>query len=83
MKTFEDILQKLKKHFPTGEVDLINTSSQHMGHNHSGMHLKATINYNGFKGKSTLECHRMVHSALKEEIGKEIHAITIYTSCNE
>ena len=83
MKTFDDILQKLKKHFSEGEVNLVNTSSQHIGHNHSGMHLKATINYQGFKGKSTLDRHRMVHSVLKEEIGKEIHAITIHTSCDE
>ncbi|SVC00432.1 uncharacterized protein METZ01_LOCUS253286 [marine metagenome] len=83
MKTFEEILQKLKDHFIDGQVDLENTSSQHMGHNHSGMHLKATICYDGFKGKSTLDCHRMVHNVLKDEIGREIHAITIHTSHNE
>jgi len=44
------------------------------------MHLKATIHFDGFKGKSTLDRHRMVHSVLKEEIGREIHAITIHTS---
>ena len=47
------------------------------------MHLKATIKYDGFRGKSTLDIHRMVHTLLKEEIGREIHAITIYTSCDE
>ena len=83
IKTFEEILQKLKKHFAGGQVSLENTSSQHMGHNNSGMHLKATINFDGFKGKSTLDRHRMVHSVLKEEIGKEIHAITILTNCDE
>ena len=83
MKTFEEILQKLKDHFVGGQVDLINTSSQHMGHNHSGMHLKASIRHDGFKGKSTIDCHRMVHNVLKKEIGREIHAITIHTSYNE
>ena len=83
MKTFEEILQKLKKHFAGGQVSLENTSSQHMGHNNSGMHLKTTIHFDGFKGKSTMDRHRMVHSVLKEEIGREIHAITIYTSCDE
>ena len=83
MKTFEEILQKLKKHFAGGQVSLENTSSQHMGHNNSGMHLKTTIHYDGFKGKSTMDRHRMVHSVLKEEIGREIHAITIHTSCDE
>ena len=44
------------------------------------MHLKTTIKYAGFEGKSTVEQHRMIHAALKEEIGNEIHAITIHTS---
>ena len=83
IKTFEEILQKLKKHFAGGQVSLENTSSQHMGHNNSGMHLKTTIHFDGFKGKSTLDRHRIVHSLLKEEIGREIHAITIHTSCEE
>ncbi len=83
MKTFEEILQKLKDHFTGGEVDLVNTSSQHIGHNNSGMHLKAIIKYDGFKEKSTLDRHRMVHAILKEEIGREIHAITIHTDCDD
>ena len=83
MKTFEEIQQKLQDHFVGGQVSLENTSSQHMGHNNSGMHLKTTIHFAGFKGKSTLERHRMVHSVLKDEIGREIHAITILTSCDE
>ena len=83
IKTFEEILQKLQDHFVGGQVSLENTSSQHMGHNNSGMHLKTTIHFDGFKGKSTLDRHRMVHSVLKEEIGQEIHALTIQTSCDE
>ena len=44
------------------------------------MHLKTIIKYSGFKNKSTLDCHRMVHKILNKEIGNEIHAITIHTS---
>ena len=80
MKTFEEILHKLQNHFKGGEVELLNTSSQHIGHNSSGMHLKAIIKHASFEGKSTLDQHRLVHSLLKDEIGKEIHAITIHTS---
>ena len=80
MKTFDEILQKLQDSFKGGKVELVNTSSQHIGHNNSGMHLRATIHHNDFKDKSTLDCHRMVHAALKKEIGREIHAITIHTS---
>ena len=83
INTFEKILQKLKDGFPGGKVSLENTSSQHIGHNARGLHLKTTINYNGFKNKSTLDCHRMIHKVLKKEIGREIHALTIFTSYNE
>ncbi len=83
MKTFAEILETLQDHFSGGEVTLENTSSQHIGHNNSGMHLKTTIHFDGFKGKSTLDRHRMVQSVLKEKIGREIHAITIHTSCDE
>ena len=81
MSTIDDIHNKLKEYFPGAEVTLVNTSSQHVGHNNSGMHLKTTIIYNGFEGKSTIDQHKMVHHALKKEIGREIHAITISTSC--
>jgi len=83
INTFEKILQKLKDGFPGAEVALENTSSQHIGHNAKGLHLKTIIHYDGFKNKSTLDCHRMVHTVLKKEIGKEIHAITILTSFND
>ena len=82
ISTFDAIHQKLKEHFPGADVTLENTSSQHIGHNAHGLHLKTTIIYDGFQGKSTLEQHRMVHHVLKEEIGREIHAITISTSCS-
>ena len=81
INTFDEIYKKLKEHFPGAEVTLENTSSQHVGHNNYGMHLKTTIIYDGFQGKSTIDQHKMVHLALKKEIGKEIHAITISTSC--
>ena len=70
INTFDAILQKLKDNFSGGKVTLENTSSQHIGHNAKGMHLKTSIKYAGFKGKSTLDRHRMVHAILKEEIGK-------------
>ena len=51
-----------------------------MGHNDKGLHLKTNIIYDGFQGKSIIDQHKMVHQVLEEEIGKEIHAITISTS---
>ena len=83
MSTFDDIYQKLREYFPGADVTLENTSSQHLGHNDRGLHLKTTIIYDGFQGKSTIDQHKMVHHALKQEIGREIHAITIHTSIDE
>ena len=83
ISTFDDIHKKLTDYFPGADVILENTSSQHVGHNNYGMHLKAIINYSGFQGKSTIDQHKMVHCALKKEIGKEIHAITISTNCTK
>tara|TARA_B100000315_G_C14399252_1_gene505681 strand:- start:577 stop:828 length:252 start_codon:yes stop_codon:yes gene_type:complete len=82
MSTFDAIHQKLKENFQGADITLENTSSQHIGHNAHGMHLKTTIVYDGFKGKTIIEQHRMVHHVLKQEIGREIHAITISTSCS-
>ena len=82
ISTFDNIYQKLKDHFNGADITLENTSSQHVGHNAWGLHLKTTIIFDGFKGKSTIDQHKMVHHALKNEIGGEIHAITIVTSYN-
>ena len=78
--TIDNIRKKLTEYFPGADITLENTSSQHIGHNNHGLHLKATIIYDGFQGKSTIEQHQMIHYALKKEIGREIHAITISTS---
>ena len=55
MNTFDKILQKLKDGFPNGSVTLENTSSQHIGHNSKGLHLRTTIQDNCFKNKSTIQ----------------------------
>jgi len=37
------------------------------------MHLKTTIKFEGFEGKSMVEQHRMVHTILKKEIGNDTY----------
>ncbi|MBW2985697.1 BolA family transcriptional regulator, partial [Candidatus Woesearchaeota archaeon] len=44
-----------------------------------GLHLKTIIEFQGFKKKTLIEQHNMVQKALKEELGKEIHALSIET----
>ena len=76
--SIELIKQKLENSFPGAKVELFNTSSQHIGHN-SGLHIKTIIKFDGFNGKTLIEQHSMVQKALKEEIGNEIHALSIET----
>ncbi len=74
----ETIKQKLEKAFPGAKIELFNTASQHIGHD-SGLHLKTIIEFDGFNEKTLIEQHNMVQKALKEELGKEIHALSIET----
>ena len=41
--TIDEIKQKLMDAFPGAEIELINTSSMHVGHNARGYHLKTEI----------------------------------------
>ena len=40
----------------------------------------AYISYNGFVGKSRVQQHQMVYSALQGKMGDELHALQIHTS---
>ena len=72
------IKQKLENAFPGAKIELLNTVSQHIGHT-SGLHLKTIIEFDGFNGKTLIEQHKLIHEALKEEMGNEIHALSIET----
>ena len=76
--SIETIKQKIEKAFPGAKVELFDTASQHIGHN-SGLHLKTIIEFDGFNGKTLIEQHKLIHEVLKEELGNEIHALSIET----
>ena len=44
-----------------------------------GVHFEAHVVYESFRGKSTLQRHRMVYAALGELMGNEIHALGLQT----
>ena len=77
--TIEEIKQKLINAFPGSKIELINTSSMHIGHNARGYHLKTEIKYKGFEGLSLIQQHRLVQKALKDELNGVIHALSIKT----
>ena len=44
-----------------------------------GVHFEAQVSCASFKGKSSLQRHRMVYATLGETMGREIHALALQT----
>ena len=44
-----------------------------------GVHFEARVVSPSFKGKTTLQRHRMVYATLGETMGREIHALALQT----
>ncbi len=64
----------------TTRVEIVDDSHLHAGHAGAasgGGHFRVTVVSPGFIGKSTLERHRMVYSALHELMQHGIHALNI------
>lgn len=81
MSVLESIEQKLQGAFAPDFLRVINDSGAHAGHagNPGGdavSHVGILIVSETFAGKSRIERHRAVHSAIADEI-KLIHAITM------
>ena len=48
-----------------------------------GVHFEAHVIYETFRGKTTLQRHRMVYATLGELMGNEIHALGLHTRVPE
>tara|TARA_B110000967_G_scaffold201268_1_gene238325 strand:+ start:379 stop:642 length:264 start_codon:yes stop_codon:yes gene_type:complete len=61
------------------KLDIVDESYLHKGHtgNTGGGHFNLTIISEVFKNKSTMERHRIIYTALKDLIPKDIHALSI------
>ena len=42
-----------------------------------GVHFEATVIYEGFAGKNSVQRHRMVNATLGALVGREIHALSL------
>lgn len=78
------IRQKLLDTFSPVELEIHNESHKHAGH--AGMkglpvngetHFDIVIVSDAFKGRSRVERHRMVNSALADELAGPVHALSI------
>jgi BolA family transcriptional regulator, general stress-responsive regulator len=79
MSTVELIRQKLAVLDPE-QVEIVDESAKHAGHEgarQGGGHYFLTIVSRKFFGKSTLIRHRLVYTALREMMHKDIHALSV------
>ena len=66
----EQVKQIIKQAIPDAEIEVVTNDNKHY---------QASVTSNVFLGKSLVEQHQMVLSALKEALKDELHAIAIKT----
>jgi BolA-like protein 1 len=86
MSVEESIREKLSKMFSPSNLIVENESAKHAGHagtrDRAGRvtgetHFRVVIVSGRFEGKSRVERHREVNSALKDELAGPVHALAI------
>ena len=73
---------KLREGFEAAFVEVIDESHLHAGHagaRSGGGHFRATIVSDRFEGLSSVEAQRLVYALLEDEMGSEIHALSMRT----
>ena len=68
----KEIERLIKESLPDSLVDIQDLAGD-------GNHYSATITSSAFNGKSKIEQHRIVYTALKGKMGNELHALAIKT----
>ncbi|MGA8820366.1 MAG: BolA family protein [Xanthobacteraceae bacterium] len=84
MGTQDVITEKLRKAFAPQSLRVEDESHQHAGHagHRPGgeTHYRLYIVAEAFRGKSRLECHRMINDALAAELKGGVHALAIHAA---
>jgi len=84
MNTRDRISEKLNAAFAPVSLDVQDESHQHAGHAGSRpsgeTHYRVYIVSEAFQGKSRIERHRMVNTALAQELAGGVHALAIHAS---
>ncbi len=82
MSTREAIINKLREAFLPESLDVTDEShlhEGHAGHRTAGeTHFRVNIVSPSFEGKSRVERHRMINSALAAELAGSVHALAIH-----
>jgi stress-induced morphogen len=69
----EEIEKLIKEDFPDAVISIEDLRGD-------GDHYAATIVSTAFSGKTRVQQHQMVYSALKGRMGNELHALALQTS---
>ncbi len=80
MDRVEEIKKRLKKAFVPVNLEIIDESRLHAGHEGAksgGGHFAVTIVSSCFEDRTPLMRHRMVYEALGELMNRDIHALRI------
>jgi len=84
MSVKERIEKKLRTVFQPESLQVVDESHLHAGHAGARpggeTHFRVSVASIAFAGKSRVERHRMVNSALAEELAASVHALAIHAS---
>lgn len=84
MPTQQSITEKLNKAFTPESLRIEDESHRHQGHagHRPGVatHFRLYIVSEAFRGKSRIERHRMINTALAEELAGNVHALAIHAA---
>jgi len=76
MPPLEQVKERIEQALPGAEATVTDLTG-------GGDHLRAVVVYEGFKGLSRLEQHKLVYGVFEGEIGGPIHALSLKTSTPE
>ena len=84
MRTADIITEKLTSAFSPQSLEVVDESHLHAGHAGSReggqTHYRVNIVSNAFEGKSRLDRHRMINTALAAELAGSVHALAIHAA---
>lgn len=74
--------RKLRERLAAVHVEVVDESHLHVGHpvaSSGGGHFRALVVSSRFEGLGRVDAQRLVYQALDEEMGAEIHALSVRT----
>jgi BolA family transcriptional regulator, general stress-responsive regulator len=84
MRTADIITEKLTSAFSPQSLKVVDESHLHAGHAGSReggqTHYRVYIVSNAFEGKSRVDRHRMINTALAAELAGSVHALAIHAA---